>query len=301
MTIAEQQREQHQHQARPQQDLRAAAQNRASAAEQRNAAAAVKTAVTAAQVERTRARHLGADGRRLAEAFQVLFDQIEGREDMGVLHPGNVLRWGPGCPEEGTGNLAAVLEFVGRILAGELPHDAVEDMHEARLARHLSGAARHADSMYERAHRLESAAVVQPALPAAGVIPAQSNGHALPQRQVPPAPPEKPAEQTGKIALAAIEAMLAEGHEMPAAQAALVEHGYADEPAAFGPSALPHGRVMGDTQRLPVVPAKDDDSESAEAAPEPRPFSRSASTAGSETASSRGEESGSGADDDDES
>lgn len=270
MTI-EMQREQQQ------QDQRAAAANRAHAAQQRDAAAAVNTAVAAARVERTRARHLGANKRRLADAFEILSSQINGCEEMTVLEPGNVLRHGLGTPEAGTANIAAVCEFVARIMDGQLPNDAIEDMHETRLERHLAAAVRHADAVYQRAYALENAAVLQPALPAAAV----SNGAPLVKRApsgsaslVEPAPPESPTQSTGQIALHAIEAMLAEGHEMPASQAALTAlNGH--NTAGFGVASVPGPRA-GDTVRMdlrelvgdgPVEETEDDDVEAGRLVP----------------------------------
>jgi hypothetical protein len=243
--------------------------NQAHAAEQRQSAAHVGHAVAVARSERIRAHHLGADSRRLEDAFDILAQQINGREDMAVLRPGNVLRHDAGSPEQGTADVAAVCEFVDRIIKGELPYEALEEMHAARLDRHLAPAVRYAESMYQRAHRLDHAATVQPALPAGAVL-QPPVGVPLPRREpiapqppeFPPAPPESPLEQTGAMVTRHIEAMRAAGEdvtESEAAAARLIHR--AGETAApdFGPrhdpafdvAALPTGRI-GDTQRLPV-------------------------------------------------
>lgn len=257
----------------------AARANRAHAAQQRDAAAAVNTAVAAARVERTRARHLGADARRLAEAFTLLSEQINGRDEMTVLEPGNVLRHGPGAPEAGTGNMAAVCEFVARIMRGELPYDALEEMHEARLERHLAPAVAHADATYQHAHRLEHAASVHPALPS-GAAPA--NGAVLPHREAArPVAPESAVQSTGQIALRAVREMLAEGRDMPASQAALAHLDQVvqvfEVDSSFNPVSIP-GQRAGDTQRLPVDEvlghlARADAGAEADGDTEPRPFS----------------------------
>lgn len=302
MTIEMQQREQHQQ--RPQQPAPDARAGRAQAAEQRNAAAAVATAVGAAHVERTRARHLGADKRRLAEAFELLSEQINGRDDMSVLDPGNVLRHEPGGPEQGTGNMPAVCEFVDRIMRGELPHEALEEMHEARLRRHLAPALRHVDASYQRAHRLENAATVQAALPPSGAV--QQNGHApaLPHREpiapsqppmFPPAPAPTAAESTGTLVRIVEEATAGGAQQALSGQTlqSLRDAGFGGEAAgpdyfnapvdpAFGPSALPLGRALGDTQRMEPVPAEDDD------APATLPFAPAASIAAPTTSSPQG-------------
>lgn len=305
MTIAHQeQREQVQRPQPDQPEQRAAASNRAHAAEQRNAAAAVSTAVSAARAERNRAKHLGADRRRLADAFEVLSGQINGREDMSVLEPENVLRHDPGAPEQGTGNMAAVCEFVARIMAGQLPGDALEEMHEARLERLLAPAVRHATASHERAHRLENAATVPAALPPAGVVSQPSNGQ-LPRREpiapsqppmVPPAPPEKPTEQTGQIMMRAVDALREAGKDTTASEAAFAaSYGHA---AGFAASSIPHAR-SGDTMLLPLVVAGNEHAPAeapvADGADDgrqaPRPFDRPGAVSGSP--------SGSGAVDDD--
>lgn len=235
--------------------------NQAHAAEQRQAAAHVSHAVAVARSERTRAAHLGADTRRLEDAFDILSEQINGREEMTVLRPGNALRHDPGAPEQGTASIAAVCEFVERVRQGELPYDVLDDMHAVRLDRHLAGAAQHAQSMYLRADRLESAAVVQPALPPGPASLAPSNG--VPQQRqpivpsqppmFPPAPPESAAEQTGAI----FSRLRENGHDIPAEieRAARKDHGSSLETRvadpAFAAAALPQQR-MGDTQRLPM-------------------------------------------------
>lgn len=236
--------------------------NQAHAAEQRQAAAHVGTAVADARSERTRARHLGADTRRLEEAGKILDAQINGREDMSVLRPGNALRHNVGGPEQGTGNLAAVAEFVHRVfIMGELPFDVLEDMHAARGDERLAPAEQHAQETYHRAYRLENAATVQPALPSGS--PQPLNG--VPQQRqpiapsqppmFPPAPPESPAEQTGAMVARHVEAMRNGGLDVKHSQAALAGldqvvpvYELPVDPK-FAASALPQQR-MGDTQRL---------------------------------------------------
>lgn len=289
MTVIEQEHPQRERTAPPQDDQRAAHANRQHAAEQRNAAAAVNTAVAAARVERTRARHLGADVRRLAEAFKVLSEQINGRDDMTVLAPENVLRHAGG-PEQGTGNMAAVCEFVARIMAGQLPFDALEEMHDARLEQHLAPAVRHADATYQHAHRLEHSATVQPALPPAGPQQAPQNG--APQRRepiapsqppmFPPAPPETLAEQTGAMVARHVEAMRNGGMDVKRSQAALASLDQVvpvfEVDQSFSPVSIPQQRDIRDTQRLPMDEvlkhlAQDDAGAEPDDDPEPRPFS----------------------------
>lgn len=271
---------------RAQHDQAAQQANQQRAAEQRQAAAHVGTAVADARSERTRARHLGADARRLEDAGRILDAQINGREDMSVLRPGNALRHGPGAPEQGTGNLAAVAEFVHRVfIVGELPFDVLEDMHAARGDERLAPAEQHAQEAYRGAYRLENAATVQPALPAGSVsvasngVPQQRRPIAPPQPPMfPPAPPESPAEQTGAI----FSRLRESGHAIPAEteRAARKDHGTSlsletrvPDPA-FAASAV----RIGDTQRLSVDEVlghlgQDDAGADADGEPEPRPFS----------------------------
>jgi len=255
MTMTEHpQRERNQHD-------QAAQANQQHAAEQRQAAAHVSHAVAVARSERTRAAHLGADTRRLEDAFDILSDQVNGREEMTVLRPGNALRHDPGGPEQGTASVAAICEFVERVRQGELPFDVLDDMHAVRLERHLAGAAQHAQSMYLRADRLENAAVVQPALPPGPASLASSNAVSQQRQPIaplqppmfPPAPPETPTEQTGAI----FSRLRENGHDIPAEieRAARKDHGSSLETRVpdpvFAAAALPQQR-MGDTQRLPM-------------------------------------------------
>lgn len=280
---------------RTQQQDQAYAANQAHAAEQRQAAAHVGTAVADVRSERARARHLGADMRRLEDAGRILDEQINGRDDMIVLRPGNALRHEPGSPEQGTGNLAAVAEFVHRVFTlGELPYEVLEDMHAARGDRRVAPAEQHIQESYERAYRIERAATVpaalpsgQPALTGAAPLPKRVRGTngpyppLEPERLVPPAPPESPAEQTGAI----ISALRESGHNIPIAleRAARKDGGTSldvDVPdPGFAASAIPQQRhPIGDTQpmRLDEVlghPALDDAGAVADGDREPRPFS----------------------------
>lgn len=273
----------------------AAHANQQHVAEQRQAAAHVGTAVADARSERTRARHLGADTRRLEDAGKILDAQINGREDMSVLRPGNALRHNAGGPEQGTGNLAAVAEFVHRVfIMGELPFDVLEDMHAARGDQRLAPAEQHAQETYRQAYRLENAAVVQPALPAGPLVPQSSNGVAQPRREpiapalppmFPPAPPESAAEQTGAMIGRHIEALRKDGHDVTAAEAAAARMNPRVEPCPtapdFGPVPNPAFAAsavrIGDTQPMRMdevlghLPLDDAGAESAESGP--RPFS----------------------------
>jgi hypothetical protein len=319
MTTTDQQRE-----LAPQQpDPRGA--NQAHAAEQRQSAAHVGHAVAVARSERIRAHHLGADSRRLEDAFDILAQQINGREDMTVLRPGNVLRHDAGSPEQGTADVAAVCEFVDRIIKGELPHEALEEMHAARLDRHLAPAVRYAESMYQRAHRLDHAATVQPALPAGAVL-QPPVGVPLPRREpivpqppeFPPAPPESPLEQTGAIALKAVASLRKAGEKTEKSEAALAQLNGGKGPD-FGPppdprfgaaSVLPQAQH---TQRMPRIEETQayspffDDEESAEPAGDgtsgPRPFKvpgyAPEATDGPAASSARSADAASGSGDDD--
>ncbi len=239
----------------------AAQANQAHAAEQRQAAAHVSHAVAVARSERTRAAHLGADTRRLEVAFAILSEQINGREDMTTLRPGNVLRHGPGGPEQGTANVAALCEFVARVTDGELPYDVIEEMHADRLERHLAPAVGHAQSMYLRADRLEQASTVPAALPpgqpelngSLPPLPRRTPGATIgPQPSqppmFPPAPPESPAEQTGAI----FSRLRENGHDIPAEieRAARKDHGTSLETRTPDPAFGAASVRIGDMQPM---------------------------------------------------
>lgn len=249
-----------------------------------------------ARTARTEARH--AKG-----ALRVLLEQITSKprlDSSGLLataRPDNVL-----FTRDGQVSVPAVAEYLERVEGGENdPIEVLEDMNSERL---------HADrrepaiaAQRELARLAYSAPVPAQRHPQpAPQLPPAKAPVPLPQRLVPPAPPETPAESTGHL-VAVVEEANAAGRISGGTLKSLHEAGYgeAEEPGPdFGPahdpkfaaSAIPAGRTLQDTatMRADEVLAElgaADASQPGNDQPEPRPFPQEATERRSAAASGR--------------
>lgn len=240
----------------------------------------VATLVQIARDGHNEARDAGEDAERLQNASFVLYDRIASKPGDRRTRLDRALHGLDGALDE-----EAVLEYLdltGR--EGLTARQALQRILDRRTMPEFDGGQEISDRLHGLAYAWEREAVTRPALPATGSLPT-SNGASLPKRvpgqrgpvpslppMAPPAPPESAAQSTGQIALHAVEAMLAEGHDMSASQVALTTlNGHV---SGFGPASIPAQR-MGDTQRMdlrelvgdgPVVETEDDSHVA------PRPF-----------------------------
>ena len=302
------QREQHQQQRPTQQPDARAQANRDLAREHGNQIAAIADIAEQQLEESERERE---DRNRYEDGLQVLRWLVLAPWSERTLEIDRVLH-----DEHGSLVDAKLGEYLRLLLNGVSSLDARYEM-ASRHSRRAGRAERTRDAVAAarrvsaNLHHMAEAPVSRPALPPVGS--GQSNGHVeLPHREVPPAPPEKPAEATGTVMRKALDELLAQGHDMSASEAALAQHGYAGPDylkpdPRFAASSLPVR--MGDTQRLiPVYEFDVADEDGAQGfvadgpveaddAPGPRPLAPAASTAAS-TSPRPG--SGSGADGDDD-
>lgn len=244
MTV-EMQREHQQRPAQPAQPAQHHAAPRVDLA--RTDANRVATLVQIARDGHNEARDAGEDAERLRNASFVLYDRIASKPGDRRTRLDRALHRVDGALDE-----EAVLEYLdltGR--EGLTARQALQQILDRRTLPEFDGGQEISDRLHSLAYAWEREAAPRPALPVAGSLPS-SNGARLPQRatgspsqQV--APPESAAQSTGQIALHAVEAMLAEGHEMPTSQAALVKANLnGASPGAFGAASIP-GPRSGDT------------------------------------------------------
>jgi hypothetical protein len=163
-----------------------------------------------------------------------------------------------------------VVEYINRLLRGESSLMARHAMVRGRAQSAIGSAwevAAHLHSLADARVVREASPVHRGELPPVPAVPAQRpESEPLPRRipgrpepLFPPAPPESPVEQTGAIALRAVEALRVAGESTAASEAALASLiGPAPDPT-FAAAALPQARAVraGDTARLPVVPDVD--------------------------------------------
>ena len=261
MTVAEQQREQHQQQQRPQSDPRAAA-NRDAAREHGNHIATIADIAEAQFAESEQERE---DRNRYEDGLQVLRWLVTAPWSERILEIDRVLH-----DEHGSLSSAKVSEYIGLLIGGMSSLDARYAMaaaqpRRAARAQATRDAVAAARLVSANLHRMAEAPPAQPALPPAPSV-APSNGAQLPQRvpgaparreaiapalppMVPPAPPESPAEQTGQI----IAALRGNGYlissDMEAAARKDGKSGLAVAPPdpAYAVTAIPAQRHLSDT------------------------------------------------------